>query len=570
MSSSNFPEDDSSASHLRVRLRPAKQVMRLNRMGSFHQTRLSFLRVLLRRLSTERWQFSRPVWSLDERGVGVAVYQAKGPDRTYSLIAFADDLDEENRSDRVIATQWDACFVLFDGVPSTADIERLREQVPNQEAGRVSRSELTLSRANRSVRLFDYVRSELAAGCQPSQNRLDETGYLMRTTAVYGSGKFGALDRRFLAERPELAAPFQAEMLTVTLIRQFSFDIVEHLATVDSPSSAVPLADHLKRSLGIGNATGLGMAPFLINHPALLNNWIVARETALSRVRSLPQANEADAAQFKHVLARARCCAAAWQTSHPGQQARVTSYRNDLARLEQWLEPGLTFEQPAPWDAIYEWAQDNLTLEGQEGVVSLLLEPHGALVDDLADNMGADESGDLIVDGAMTVAQMRLLIEQHYQHALQAELGHPPAASRFWYVSEEKLEPRLGERAVDAGADLELPLATARDALRLYQQCQMRPAGEPLAALMLEQPQWRHVIRRVQLVARHAYAEIQDDLISVSLQPIDMLRCKLSFFGANHFDPRSDRWVRITLARHAPLLHEIAGSHDDWIYPALA
>ena len=34
--------------------------------------------------------------------------------------------------------------------------------------------------------------------------------------------------------------------------------------------------------LGVGNSTGLGMAPFLINHPQLLNNWINAKETALA------------------------------------------------------------------------------------------------------------------------------------------------------------------------------------------------------------------------------------------------------------------------------------------------
>ena len=38
------------------------------------------------------------------------------------------------------------------------------------------------------------------------------------------------------------------------------------------------------------------MAPFLVNHPALLNNWMMAREEALARVRSLPGASEAEIA----------------------------------------------------------------------------------------------------------------------------------------------------------------------------------------------------------------------------------------------------------------------------------
>ena len=67
-------------------------------------------------------------------------------------------------------------------------------------------------------------------------------------------------------------------------------------------------------------------------------------------------------------------------------------------------------------------------------------------------------------------------------------------------------------------------------------------------------PEWRHVIRRAQIVSRHPYAEIRDNLIGAPMRPIDLLRCKLSFFGAARFDPRSDLWLRITLFDGAPFL----------------
>ena len=38
----------------RVPLRAADQVMRLNRLGSFHQCRLSFMRILTRRMVKEK------------------------------------------------------------------------------------------------------------------------------------------------------------------------------------------------------------------------------------------------------------------------------------------------------------------------------------------------------------------------------------------------------------------------------------------------------------------------------------------------------------------------------------
>src|SRR6056297_1305251 len=266
--------------------RDPAEVMRLARMGCSHPTRLSFLRQLVRRIKAEGWQFDRPVWDVDAAGVGRAVYRMTGPEGSLSLVAFAHDLPEDQRSDRVIATAWDATFALYDGTPDADDLARLAANVPLQEAGRVTARELSLSRANGSVRLFNHVVDRLAAGRQPDARMLRETGYLMRTTAVYGAGKFGAADRAMIAGRPALSAPFQAEMLSVRLIRAFTVDLVEHLAGKRGGDRAVPLDVELRHELGVGNSTGLGMAPFLVRHPILLNNWIMAREEALARVRA--------------------------------------------------------------------------------------------------------------------------------------------------------------------------------------------------------------------------------------------------------------------------------------------
>ena len=54
------------------------------------------------------------------------------------------------------------------------------------------------------------------------------------------------------------------------------------------------------------------------------------------------------------------------------------------------------------------------------------------------------------------------------------------------------------------------------------------------------------------------------------MMPIDMLRMKLSFFGACHFDPRSDRWVRINMYQNAPFPEDLArNAADDWTLPRL-
>jgi hypothetical protein len=538
--------------------RPPSEVMRLARMGCSHPTRLSFLRCLLRRMRNERWHFDRPVWQLDGKGVGHAVYRAIGPVRAYSLVAFGHDLPDDQRSDRVIATAWDATFALFDGTPSDADLDRLAANVPLQEAGRVTERELTLSRANRSVRIFSHVVDSLARGRQPSQAELDAVGYLMRTTAVYGSGKFGAADRIRICGRPELRAPFQAEMLTVWLIRAFTVDLAEHLARARGGSAAARLDPLLRRRLGVGNATGLGMAPFLVRHPALFNNWILAREDALARVRALPEAGDEACARFEAALARARENAALWSSDHPIQREKLRNLRADLARLSDHVASAWDRRGRTPWDALWRWAADALSLEGQEQLLALIVEPHGALIDDLAEAMHVDEDAAFAIDGSMRVGMLRDSLARSYAWALGEDYARPENAARFWYVSEDKLEPRLGERFEEEGAEREQPLDIGRQANALYQALGQWNESAPIAAFLLAHPEFRHTVRRVQIARTHPYAEIQDNLISARMLPIDLLRCKLAFFGATRFDPRSDRWVRISLFQGAPYPDELA------------
>lgn len=532
--------------------RPPSQVMRLARMGSAHPTRLSFLRNLLRRVTREGWTFDRPVWEIDDKGVGRAVYRAAGPDRTYCLVAFAHDLPDEMRSDRVIATAWDATFTLFDGEPTTADLDRLQANVPLQEAGRISPRELSLSRANRSVRLFAHVIERLAEGLQPDVAEVEAVGYLMRTTAVYGSGKFGAADRAAIADRPELSAPFQAEMLSVWLTRQFTVDIAEHLAAVRGGAKAVRLDPAIRQGLGVGNSTGLGMAPFLVRHPVLLNNWMMAREEAIARVRSQDTADPQTVAGFRAALVEARENAELWHSTHPIQIEKLDALRHDLSRLAKriadWPETGAN----RPWDALWHWGESELSLEGQEALLALMLEPHGDLVDGLADCMTADERASFRLDGAMKVAALSASLAEHYDWALATDFDRPENSARFWYVSEEKLEPRLGNRFEEDGATLEQPLCIARLARELHSALADWPDDAPLAAFLLARPEHRFMARRAQIVRGHPYAEVHDNLISETMLPIDLMRCKLAFFGASRFDPRSDKWVRISLFQGLP------------------
>jgi hypothetical protein len=562
--------DPGTEAGLRVPLRPPEQVMRLERMGSFFPTRLSFMPTLIRQMCSEGWRIAPSEAALDENGFGHAVYRVDCGARRYSLIAFSQALAPERRTDRVIAEEWDAAFVLFDGIPAAEDIARLAAAVPRQEAARYGPTELVLSRANKSVRFFDHVVERLAAGRQPDAELLRRVGYLMRTTAVYGNGKFGIADRARIAERPELAGPFRAEMLTIYLIRCFTLDLVEHVARHRGGGRFVPLEPRLKRHLGIGNATGLGMAPFLASHPILIHNWMQARETALARVRSVAVAEPGRIERLRTLLDRAQRHVGEWNVEDARQSQRIAALRRELGELRRRLDTGaLGLSDAMPWDGLYRRAEGQCSIEMQEFMVSLLIELHPELVDSLSHTMVS--RAETCFEPGMRLAELADLLRRRYRWALELDLRDPEQRRLFWYTSEEKLEPRLGDRFAEPGAEREMPLAVAVDAQALAHALACANDAESVAEFLLRRPELRGMVRRAQTVGRYPYAEIYDNLVSARCLPIDLLRCKLSFFGASKFDPKSDRWTRITLYQGAPLPDELdRPGASDWCLPSLA
>ena len=257
-----------------------------------------------------------------------------------------------------------------------------------------------------------------------------------------------------------------------------------------------------------------------------------------------------------------------WQVDDARQSERIAELATDLRTLSEQLDSG-ALDKPAPWDALYRWSEDSLSLEGQEMLVSLLIEPHGALVDDLADEMAVDEGALFRIDATQTVAETIAAVEDLFSWALDIDFKAPASQARFWYVSEEKLEPRLGERSSEPGSELEQPLTMARDIAALHSALKEADPDDSLADFLLGLPEHRRAVRRVQIAKRHPYSEIHDNLLDAEMVPLDLLRCKLSFFGATRFDPKSDRWLRINMYQYAPFPNELASSdRDDWVYPA--
>ena len=124
----------------------------------------------------------------------------------------------------------------------------------------------------------------------------------------------------------------------------------------------------------------------------------------------------------------------------------------------------------------------------------------------------------------------------------------------------------MADRFEEHGSELEQPLAIARDIKKLYEKILSQKENLTIAQFLSSNSGLRHVIRRAFIVEKFPYSEIQDNTISENTIPIDMLRLKLSFFGALKFDPRSDKWLRICMFQGAPLPKELKDYDDHWVY----
>ena len=549
---------------MKVQLRDPNTIMKLSRLGSFHQSKLSFLRSFLNEFKD--WEYKRDLFNLDRFGYGEAVYSFKKDKRTYSLVCFANKIKDDERSDRVIATKWDAAFTLHDGVPTQKDIDRLKNEVPRQEVGRLSFKELTLSRANKSVRVFNHVVERLSEGKQPDLELLSNVGYLYRTTAVYGSGKFGLADRFRIKNREEINGPFRLEMMLVYLVRQFTFDQVNHVAHHKNPSKSVVLDRKICKNLGIGNSTGLGMAPFIVNHPTLLNNWVMSREIALKKIREIKIVKKKDSVLFIDCIKKSLTNITSWNTDSEYQQIKIKNLLKDIKKFIHFIDNNFDFEDEYPFNQIYLWLEEKACEECIEYIVSIMMEPYNEITDPLVSQMSSEEDKYFNIPTSRTIKDLVNIIEKKYSNILKINFEKKQNTQNFWFISKNKEEPRLADRFEEGGSELEQPLAIARDVKKLHKKLLDTKNNSTVAEFLSKNSELRHIVRRVFIVEKFPYSEIQDNTIGKNIMPIDMLRLKLSFFGALKFDPRSDKWLRICMFQGAPLPDELKNYDEQWVY----
>ncbi len=548
--------------------RPADVALDPADMGTARATRHSFNRAFLRTAARERWAVDRTGWDVDGDGRGRFVYRITTPTHRFHLVGFSQVLDESQRTDRVVAQSWDVTAALVEGELDDDLLEVLAREVPRQEAGRAPVGTLVWTRANRSARFFDTVADALAAGHQPDPAVLGDSAYVLRSTAFYGNGKFALTGfGGYPAEHP-LGLPYRAQMLTAWLLREFSYDLVEHCARARNPE-AVPLSGAWRRYFGLGNATGLGMVPYIVNHPTVLDAWCALRELPLAHALARPCTDDA--------LDRALELLTHAQRSFDRRVSLPTAPYPDLgtlaAGLGRLVESLTGLRETGRLDGVVPaagWTTVRERAAAESTEVRSVLDT--VLVEDTAD-LDADVEALLRCaeeqtwDPATTCAEARDELHTTYGWTRRLDLASPEATARFWFTSEDNEEPRRGRRGVDAGVEVEHPLGVARDVDALLADLDRAPAEAPLADFLLENPRHRGALTRALSLATVPYGEVRTNLLAESFLPLDLQRFQLAVYGMDNYSPQSTDWLRVTLNSGAPRAADVrAGLADDWLF----
>lgn len=549
-------------------LRPAKLVMAPERAAAAYPNALSFSRTTLRKMLREHWRIELARIDLDPEGRGEALYRITAGDAVFTFFAISKVFPAGAKVDRSFGINWDVSAAICQGEWTAEREAILREEIPKQYDGRYDADVLCFCRGNRSERIFDEVVDALGSGTQPDTAMLASVGYILRSTAFAGNGLFGMTPFEGLGADHPLGAPYHAQILAAFMLREFVFDLVDRIAAARG-GQAVKLDPKLKRYLGVGNSAGLGLIPFLANHPRIVDRWVRTNEEALAAARARPVFPLDQVATRYLELADK---AATYFSQDPRDGNGIFASYEQLgaefkligARIREHVSRQ---HSPVLWSSVIDPACAGLHLETAEIANGLLLELYPDLVQRGETALAATETVDL--EPEMTVATLRDITERDFAW-LDASTAKASDDTRyFWYYPvEAPYEPRRGERGRGLGYEFETPMDLPRTIAALSKTLAASPPDMTVAELAARHPDLRAIICRVQSTAGFDYADLHQNYIADSFTPFAACRFLLSFYGMEKFDPRRPRSTKGALLQGAPLASEIEhGIDGDWPFP---
>ncbi len=547
--------------------RPADLLMRPERLGAFWPSPLSFSRSLLRDLARLGCTVAREEFTLDQQGEGSAIYRVMIGERRFTFAVISSSVPEEEKTDRVIGVKWDVMASLMAGEMTEGRFAELCLELPKQKVGRSDKDTLVWLRANKSVRAFNHTVARLAQGLEPDVSVLLSTGYLLRTTAFYANGKLGTIAFKGLRQLGALSEPYHAQIMSAWLLREFAFDLVEHLARGINPHAA-PLSREARRMSGVGNSAGVGIVPFILRHPRIIDQWMRVHEALLTQISEMTVAKGSlELARFGSLLERAELYFASLPEQDGAYFAAPEQIAAELAKVRGAfasliVDPGQAGPSFA-WRCLVGWVRSHVGAETQEAVNVVLMELYPRLVEAAQPLLTIDD--ELAIAPDMTLGQLRPLLAESFGwvgEVLAMENRHDV----FWYRSDEAGEPRIAERASSDWSRREVFMDLALRIDELGKTIDGFPTDMNVADLLLLRPELYEAVRRAQ--AELSYGEIRANLVDGRLAPLPLIRFVLAFYGMERFTPGSNRWVRGTFLQGAPTALDLAeGVDGDWPFP---
>ncbi|MBI0538186.1 hypothetical protein D9599_21720 [Roseomonas sp. KE2513] len=542
--------------------------MRPARLAAFQPSRISCSRALMAQAIAERWRIATRRFEIGADSAGTAVYEIETPGGTFSFLAFSNTPQRAGRTGRIIARTWDMTGALIEGVADEQVIETTRRELPKLYAGRATPGTLIWCRSNRSMRVFDATVEALASGRQPEAALVAQSCYLMRNTGLDGNGTFGT--RSFLAlERGHaLRHPLAAQMLAAYMMREFAADLANHLAALRSPD-AVALSPEIRRFLGIGNGSALGLILFINNHPRLIDAWIGAREEAIAAARALPVVP--GDTRLVHLEALVRRAAVFRREDRMvydafAPSALIAEELDAVAGLVASLRERGS-DAAYPLDELGRQVAARFHPETEETLLSLLIELVPELADHLARSMIVSE--EMEVTPSMTIGALRAILHREYAWALAWDMTAPGAYEQVWYKSATAEEPRRGPIAEAPPGTFNLGLDVPGLVQALNAALEGRDPTEPVARLLLARPDLRQITARVQSLAGLRYHQPRVNIMAGDFVPAHLVRLmNVALHGVDKTRDYLARNLRGVLFHGAPTATDLAaGASPDWFYP---
>ena len=545
------------------------RVMDPRSLGALQPTRLSASRSFLARMLREGWSIRRDLLELDVRGNGAARYTIETPMGSITYAAWLSEPRGVNRTGRIIGSSWDMIGTLIDGIASDDQIAASAAELPKLYEGRAPEGTLIWMRSNQSLRLFKHVRDSLAAGQQPDAAEVKRVGYLMRNTGLDGNGTFGSVSFPAIPPGHPLALSYHAQMLSAYLMRELSVDVVEELARLDAPDTAVALAPEVRRHIGVGNGSALGLVMFVYNRPALIHTYVSLTVEAARHALELPiEAGDPRFARLEALLDRTIQYRALEDTQYRvftnGKQLaadlrRIRAAVRAARRGDIERAPGET-----PLAAAHRFVNGRVSPEALSTFNTLLIELAPDFADALVqDRLNFDETLDL--DPQLPASAVREALLDTFGWVFRMPLNDAEHRDRVWYQSRAAEEPRSGPAEEVPGAHEVIPNYPTR-ARELLAALDAVDPQTPIGSVIAGRPALEHVARSAVALRGMPYAVPHADPHDIDFVPVWLVRLMNScIHGLDRTEDFLNRSVLGLIYDGAPFRDELATAHaDEW------